>query len=68
MNSRAVMTRLAAQGTITAHRSKRRPANSLAMNWASARLISMVRATVATTQIAVFLSTTPSDGWPSTDP
>ena len=60
------MTSEAAQGTMIAHRTTLRPQKSLVRNCATPRLMTIVIATTATTQMMVFTSTVPSIGWAST--
>ena len=60
------MTSEAAQGTMIAQRTSLRPQKSLLRNCATPRLMTMVRATTATTHTMVFITTVPSIGWFST--
>ena len=52
-----VITTLAAQGTMTASRTQRRPGKALFRNWARASEISTVSTTTPTTQTAELSST-----------
>ena len=57
-----LMTRAAAHGTMSAHRTSLRPKNSRLRNWASPREMTIEPATTARTQVAVLPSTCPSAG------